>query len=252
MNKQKILDCVKLAKHAYASQKNIPWEEFNINHVGWIQDRKTDTQGFVASAGSDIYIVWRGSESPTDFLKDASVIKTSAFNCRVHSGFNSCLEAVSLKLYKLVKQAIQDIGGPYEVSNIYISGHSLGGALATLSAVKFAHWYPSMRDRIKVVTIGSPRVGDRAFRNLFNKHISECVRIVHDNDIVTRVPKLNYFHVKGQLKLADDGTVMTNSLNPIKAITRIVKANITADSVKDHSADKYVKAVELWDGTFSK
>jgi predicted lipase len=251
MTKQQILTSVKLAQYSYESKKNIPWDEFNFNYIGWIQDRKTDTQGFVAANGSDIYVVWRGSESPKDFLTDASATKTTAFGfCKVHTGFYSCIKAVQSKLKELLKQSIQEIGGPDEVSNIYISGHSLGGALATISAVLIAHYYPSLKDRIKVVTIGSPRVGDRKFKNLYNETVAESYRIVHDNDVVTRVPKLNYFHVKGQLKLSHNGEVMANSLNPVKAFARYFKANITADSFKDHMSAKYIKAVELWDGSF--
>jgi hypothetical protein len=250
MTKQQILKSVKLARYSYESKKRIPWSEFEFHFVGWIQDRKTDTQGFIAVHGSDIHVVWRGSESITDFLKDASVVKTKAYGCRVHSGFYSCIKAVEVKVKEHFKQAILEIGGLDEVSNVYISGHSLGGALATLSAVEIARWYPSIADRISVVSIGSPRVGDRKFKNLFNKTIKTSIRIVHDNDIVTRVPKLNYFHVKGQLKLSDDGEVMTNKLHLFKSLSRYFIANITTDSIKDHMADKYLKAVELWNGSF--
>lgn len=249
ITKEQILKSITLSKHAYSKRSEIPWKELGFDSVRWIQDRPTDTQGFVATLGSDIFVVWRGSESPTDFLKDASVLKVKAFgNCKVHSGFHSCLTAVQHTLGNHLKEAIQEIGGPYEVSRVYVSGHSLGGALATLSAVQISIWYPSLSPRLKVVTAGSPRVGNRAFKTLFNKQVSECVRVVHDNDIVTRVPKLNYFHVGTQLKLSDNGQVMTNNLNVLKHLVRATKANLTANSFQDHRVGNYLSALNKWDG----
>lgn len=249
LTKEQILKSTLLSKHAYSKRSQIPWKELGIEKVRWIQDRKTDTQGFVVTIGTDIFVVWRGSESPTDFLKDASVLKVKAFgDCKVHSGFYSCLTAVQDRLGKHLKEAIQEIGGISEVSRVYVSGHSLGGALATLSAVQISTLYPSLSPRLKVITIGSPRVGNRAFKTLFNKQVSEHIRVVHDNDIVTRVPKLNYFHVGTQLKLSDNGQVMTNNLNALKHLIRVIKANLTANSFQDHRVDNYLSALEKWDG----
>lgn len=249
LTKEQILKNIKLSKHVYSKKSQIPWKELGFDSVRWIQDRPTDTQGFVATSGSDIFVVWRGSESPTDFLKDASVLKVKAFgNCKVHSGFYSCLTAVQSRLGDHLREAIQEIGGPYEVSRVYVSGHSLGGALATLSAVLISNWYPSLSPRLKVITAGSPRVGNRAFKTLFNKQVSEHIRVVHDNDIVTRVPKLNYFHVGAQLKLSEEGRVLSNNLDVVKHLLRVTKANFTANSFQDHKVDKYITAISNWGG----
>jgi triacylglycerol lipase len=65
--------------------------------------------------------------------------------------------------------------------NLYITGHSLGGALATLCAL-------SMKDRKpSVVTFSSPRVGDIQFSANFNKLIPDCVRVFNTEDIVPQV-----------------------------------------------------------------
>lgn len=249
MTKQEILRALELAKIVYLKKKAVVWEPLQIDTVTWLEDKKTDTQAFVGTSGSDIFVVWRGTESPTDFLKDASVIKVKAFqDCKVHSGFYSCIQATKDKLFKGLDAAVKAIGGAQEVSNIYVSGHSLGGALATLSAVLIAQQYPQLTERLKVITAGSPRVGDRNFKNLFNKTIFSSIRIVHDNDIVARVPKLNYFHVNRQLKLSDTGQVMSNNLHRLKHFFRSAKANFTANSFQDHKMDNYLVAVSKWNG----
>ena len=55
-----------------------------------------------------------------------------------------------------------------EAKNVYITGHSLGGALASLTALMV-----SQLGCIHCVTFGSPRVGDVEFANLFNACVAD-------------------------------------------------------------------------------
>lgn len=253
MTKQEILDCAILSKAAYDNKKDIKWSDYSIFFKEWINDKKTDTQGFVGARDSDIFVVWRGTESARDFLTDALAVKAPAFtkDVKIHLGFLNSTQSVKVKLQALLTIAIEKvIGGENKVGNIYVTGHSLGGALATISAVQIAFMFPSLKDRIKVVTIGSPRVGNRSFKRLFKNNIKESIRVVHDNDVVPRIPKLNYFHVPVELKLSDEGKTIKTSLNPFKVFLQAFKSNITAESIKDHNAVKYIKAIELWDGIY--
>ena len=91
---------------------------------------------------------------------------------------------------------------------VWFSGHSLGGALATLAADRF----PSTAG---VCTIGSPRVGDRLFAAAFDARFgARAARYVNDADIVTHVPTpfpLLYQHV-GQLRhITPDGRITSQA-----------------------------------------
>jgi hypothetical protein len=253
MTKSEIVFNIELAKAAYLKKSKIDWDGLGLELVQWLNDKKTDTQGFVAIKGSDIHLVWRGSASPTDFLTDASVVKVPYLDgTRVHFGFLNSFKSVEGDVFGGILSAIQKLGGISSVGNIIISGHSLGGALTVVSAFNIATLIPEWGDKLKTVTVGCPRVGNHLFKRLYNQRVSDSLRIVHDNDLVTRIPKLNYFHVGQELKLASDGKVMSTDLNPIKLFTRTFISNITADSIKDHMCDAYLKAINSWNGRFVK
>jgi len=90
---------------------------------------------------------------------------------------------------------------------LYITGHSLGGALAIITA-----FFLSCDQRSNVVpkpvtciSFGAPRVGDikfmRAVRSLEKtRHLRYC-RVVNDNDVITTIPIVQYHHAGVQVRL---------------------------------------------------
>jgi hypothetical protein len=73
---------------------------------------------------------------------------------------------------------------------VFLTGHSLGGALATLCAHDLALRAWSRRPQLVMVNFGSPRVGNRAFAEDFNKLVPRAWRVVNRNDAVAAVPRL--------------------------------------------------------------
>lgn len=90
----------------------------------------------------------------------------------VHRGFNQAFLSVKPQVLSHLKE-LADIP-------LYITGHSLGGALATL-----ATWYISADALAACYTFGSPRVGDGGLMNHFRTPI---YRIVNGADPVPFVP----------------------------------------------------------------
>jgi len=82
---------------------------------------------------------------------------------------------------------------------VWITGHSLGAALATLAA----HRYGAAQ---VLYSFGSPLVGDAEFRNRFR---ATHFRVVNNTDIVTRVPPeaLGYRHVGDMISIDGTGRV---------------------------------------------
>ena len=89
-------------------------------------------------------------------------------------------------------------------AELYMTGHSVGAALATLAVVKTATetcekagtWSDDecFRQYVPVsglVTFGSPRVGDRAFGDTFARWMQDrtpIFRFVHGRDAVVSIP----------------------------------------------------------------
>src|SRR5262249_54451343 len=88
---------------------------------------------------------------------------------------------------------------------VWLTGHSLGAALATLAAARWAAGH-----RVQgLYTFGSPRVGNAAFAATVP---GPCYRFVNNNDVVTRLPPpglfAGYRHV-GVLKyIRTDGVIV--------------------------------------------
>lgn len=111
-------------------------------------------------------------------------------------------------------------------SKIVIAGHSLGGAIASLIALRVLtefNIHPS------VYSFGEPRVGDYNFSVVYDKLISDSWRVVHHNDAVAHlpacqhtitnilecnpVPGANYHHGKEIFFPLDDGVYAYDQLN---------------------------------------
>jgi len=102
---------------------------------------------------------------------------------------------------------------------LWVTGHSLGAALATLCAGR----YNNVQG---VYTFGSPRVGNDGFKEKLDANI---YRVVNNDDIVARVPPPGtYVHV-GELKFIDSDGI-----------------------IQDHMIEKERPANEPRDGTYDQ
>jgi hypothetical protein len=71
-------------------------------------------------------------------------------------------------------------------STLFITGHSLGGALSTLCAFDFSSLVPS--DMIVHYAMSSPRVGNVAFSEIFDQRSPNSFRVYNTEDIVVNLP----------------------------------------------------------------
>ena len=183
-------------------------------------------------------VAFRGTE-PTqwsDIKADLKIRKVKCPTGFVHRGFRDALNEVWDDVSKwLTAQKKEDV---------FFTGHSLGGALATLAASRWntitTHLY----------TYGSPRVGGRKFVKSFLS--SNRYRFRNNNDIVTRVPFeiLGYKHVSGDggnfIYFDVDGNVSKDFSRwymfkqwwkgTWRGITRM-----RVDAFGDHSIEQYYK-----------
>jgi triacylglycerol lipase len=205
-----------------------------------------DTQAYVASDANKVVVAFRGTE-PTrlrDIIADARIAlveKYGAGNGRVHFGFWTALDCV----LKDTLGAAVAAGG--KEKQVWVCGHSLGAALATLFALE------AQKAGVNVAGVyayGSPRVGDPVFAQKFplNKRF---FRIVNNEDIVARVaPRaMNYDHVGQFIYLDRNGQIAKSEAPWLRWLNTVVNAMndfkaAAATTVKDHSMDLYVRKLD--------
>ena len=160
--------------------------------IGFPEIRYYDRDGaqaYIFGNDTDRIVVCRGTE-PNDWndiradLDLATVVAETAG--RVHRGFKHEVD----DLWPRLEQALLNNRLP-----LWFTGHSLGGAMATICASRCKLSFIESHPRA-LVTFGSPRVGNRRYVSYVEY---EAYRWVNNNDIVPRVPPwwLGYRH-KGQ------------------------------------------------------
>ena len=74
--------------------------------------------------------------------------------------------------------------------NIFVTGHSLGGALALFAALDIKKTFAR---EVTLYTYGQPRVGNKVFSDYVFSFLDESyVRLVNSNDPVPKVPPTDY------------------------------------------------------------
>jgi triacylglycerol lipase len=142
---------------------------------------KTEPFGFVAQnkTSRNVFVAFRGTQSLEDWMANLSFPQVSHVWGSAESGFADLYNQCSVD----VKAAVQNAG---DAPNVFVTGHSLGGALATLATADLVS--SGVRPQAAMYNIASPRVGDRAFAAKFNSQVTTRWRIVNTEDIVTTVP----------------------------------------------------------------
>jgi len=178
---------------AYSSSDRVEKavKDFGLKNTAFFS--KNGVQAFVSSNKDLVIISFRGTEvaqqeeiSYQEMLKDwLTDLKFSFSNNeygagKVHSGFYRSLN----EIWNDLKQHLESIG--IENKKVFLTGHSLGGALATLAADRLDREGANIDS---IYTFGSPRVADIKFRrSLKVKHY----RVVNNQDVVTKIPMNMY------------------------------------------------------------
>ena len=122
--------------------------------------------------------------------------------------------AYELKEIFFTKDVLDDIQAHPDYQFI-ATGHSLGGAVATIflyEAINKGYLDPNRNEPV-LITYGQPRTGNENFVLDFNKKIKNVLRIVRDGDIVVSLPYslINnpYRHLGGLILVNKDITIMT-------------------------------------------
>lgn len=156
----------------------------------------------MASNDQTVVIAFRGTDDLKDWLVNADVAPLPVPQGVIHRGFYEGMKT----LYPQLVAAAGAHG--VDKKHFWITGHSLGGALAVAFAYECA-----AQGRLKpsgVVTFGQPLLADSALGGYLSGALGgNYVRFVNERDVVTRVPP-GYVHF-GKLVWFHEGKLVTDA-----------------------------------------
>ena len=175
--------------------------------------------GFSYSHAS-VMVSYRGTSNIINWLEDFTVVKVcpKKYNIPQQDDTNRCFEKGFWEVYSATRAKvyaeIYRLAALHNTTAVIVTGHSLGAALATLLAfdlatdistkdARFEHRHRMKHTvtdnhtglsvtNIKLVTFGSPRVGNPSFVKAFQHYIDTSIiiptRITHASDIIPHTP----------------------------------------------------------------
>lgn len=210
-------------------------QTFGMKEFEYFYEESTDTYAIMGSGNDTVVVSFRGTASNANIMTDLkawsvryephpyltssdtlggsdNALSSKVFKApvRVHKGFYQAWTAEGFNT-RVIDSVVERVNGmiangsePSKIK-IYVTGHSLGGALAVLASVEVKIALPSQH--IEVYTFGAPRVGNVAFGTYCNALIPDNWHIVGTNDPVARIPKGSYKRSGQRVTLGSLGNV---------------------------------------------
>lgn len=162
----------------------------------------THAHGFVVrdDRRREIVVAFRGSHELANMVTDGNLVLIPLVSRGIEKNNTALVHAGFLISYNSVRavvvHVVRDQLLAYPNYTVVISGHSLGGALASIAALSVKSNFPSAA--VRLFTYGQPRTGDAAYADLVEDIVgrNNIFRAVHTWDgVPTMVPEtLGYHH----------------------------------------------------------
>lgn len=166
---------------------------------------------FIATEGRNIYLAFRGTSNVADAISDALALQ-APYNLvpnggNVSGGFLIYYEGTgTYPIESEILSKLDDLIMTEDYYNLYITGHSLGAALAALAFPDLSQ-YTSI-SKVFMYSFTGPGVGDSDFVSAYEGEYSPdhvSWRMVNTNDLFPKLPPLGldctdftYEHVSGE------------------------------------------------------
>lgn len=185
-----------------------------------IESKMTSTTAFFVRRKTIDIIVFRGTQQVGDWAFNLMPVPVPYANRMCHAGFTMAHKSVWKEIEKHIDYNKRTL----------VCGHSLGGALAELSAAKLN----GKHKNLSLITFGKPNTFFKGFKKPFN--LDDQISVVNGSDSVARVPRLFYGPSKSQdmLYFSNGGV---DYINPSKYVRK--KDRGIKDRISDHFMDGY-------------
>jgi len=157
--------------------------------VATFHDVVTDGFGYIGYNPNyqEIVISFRGSASIRNWIQDLQIYSDhtpfGGGSGNVATGFYNVYMALQSAVLTQLRSLAQSLSPNY---SIYVTGHSLGAAVAALCATDLM--VNQGYDSVQAMTYGEPRVGDSTFASFMTQQVGQITRITHGDDIVVHLP----------------------------------------------------------------
>jgi len=199
-----------------------------------VNDKRLDIYALIARNDDEIFISFRGSCNLKHLGLDLNYLPANQQTMeayaaetgmrlpkqlKVHGGFLDAWRSVRAEVIDaidvIVKQE-QARAGPPRPLRLYVSGHSMGGAIAMLASLELAirlhkmAWHPFSGHT--TYTFAAPRLGNAPFARLYNRICKDHWALQRSSDAIPHLPfaAWGYQHPHGvaymQMPEGDEGT----------------------------------------------
>ncbi|KAE9374963.1 alpha/beta-hydrolase, partial [Stipitochalara longipes BDJ] len=178
---------VRYTKFAAASYSdNCPIPPNGATVANFFSVASTDTQAYLFrdDAAKELVLAFRGTSDLYDFAVDLnqtlipyeSVGISSCGGCEVHGGYVAAWNSASSEIIAAINTQKTSHSG----YTFTVTGHSLGGALASLASASLV----GIGMNITTYTFGQPRTGNPAYANMIDQVLpfGKMFRVTHSND----------------------------------------------------------------------
>ncbi|KAL4281798.1 hypothetical protein GQ457_03G021940 [Hibiscus cannabinus] len=203
---------VALPERSYKVTKSL-YATSSVGLPKWVDDvapwmtQRSSWIGFVAVCDDmreiqrmgrrDIVIALRGTATCLEWAENfraqlVQLPESNDSNEKVECGFLSLHKTRGTHVSSLAESVVEEVQRLLEMYkgetlSITITGHSLGAALSLLVADEISSCSPHMPP-VAVFSFGGPRVGNKGFVRRLNRNNIKVLRIVNDQDLITKVP----------------------------------------------------------------
>ncbi len=213
-------------------------------------DEEAGTAGAVLASPDLIVIVFRGTEDLLDWRTNMRLAWTVLQGgVKVHTGFFGAYKPIRTLLFEKVRELIEEKPRP-----VYITGHSLGGALAVMATAELAnHDEAAVRDSLAACyTFGCPKAGDRTFDQYVKVPL---YRITNGVDLVPAVPPIltgykhagdtRYFGALGIAPLRRAPSVVHKAWFTSLGLLQLWRTRKLLN-IADHAMEVYIEKLDRW------
>jgi triacylglycerol lipase len=193
--------------------------------------------GFLLESDEDSILVFRGTQRTAEWIGNIYAVQqdyidpnTGEVLGRIHTGFRRIADSI---INPLAVDAVQQINPN---KPCYVSGHSLGSALATVLAMDIAMAVPELRPQLQVYVYASPRVGDPQFARSYAKILPNSFRVTNLADPIPTMPptklRAEFVHVGEDWSFVSQaGDILPNHI--VDTYRRAVNAEAETNQNRD-------------------